>query len=270
MKNHYKKFLLLLLVSQFSFSQTQNKKVKVILLGTFHFGATSDKNSTKFEDVFSEKRQNELDIVAKKLSKNGIEKIFIEDTPYNQASRVLQFEDYKNDKLFDDKILKNEIVQVGFRTAKSSNAKLVCADFEQALPYDKISEWEKKNKDLKYPYSFFEIEYPFKEKRKKLSESTMSEFYIQINNQYSRQAIMFDYLHYALSYGIDSDYVGTDLATSYYDRNLKIFTNILRNIDLKTDNTVVVLFGSSHTAILRQFFENHPYFEIVELETILH
>jgi hypothetical protein len=137
------------------------------------------------------------------------------------------------------------------------------------LPYDKIEAWEKKNKEVKYPYSFFEVEYPFKEKRKKLAESTMSEFYIQINNRYTRQAILFDYLHYALSYGIDKEYVGTDLATSYYDRNLKIFTNILRNVDLNTDNTVVVLFGSSHTAILRQFFENHPYFEIVELENVL-
>ncbi|WP_310379219.1 DUF5694 domain-containing protein [Flavobacterium sp.] len=264
-----KKIIILLLLTQFTFAQTQNKKVKVILLGTFHFGATTDRNSTKFEDVFSEKRQNELDIVAKQLSKNAIEKIFIEDIVDNQAKRDLQFEDYKNNKIIDEKILKNEIVQVAFRTAKLSNAKLVCADFEQELPYDKIEAWEKKNKDLKYPYTFFEIEYPFKEKRKKLAESTLSEFYIQINNQYTRQAILFDYLHYALSYGTDKEYVGTDLATSYYDRNLKIFTTILRNIDLKTDNTIMILFGSSHTAILRQFFENHPYFEIVELETLL-
>jgi hypothetical protein len=84
-----KKIVILLLLSQFAFAQTQNKKVKVILLGTFHFGATTDRNSTKFEDVFSEKRQNELENVAKQLSRNGIEKIFIEDTPDNQAKRNL-------------------------------------------------------------------------------------------------------------------------------------------------------------------------------------
>ncbi len=264
-----KKIIIILFIAQIAFSQTQNKRIKVVLLGTFHFGATTDRNSTKFEDVFSEKRQNELDIVAQKLSKNGIEKIFIEDISDNQKNQEALFEAFKNNKITDEKILKNEIVQVAFRAAKLSNSKLVCADFKQELPYDKIEAWGKKNKDAKYPYSFFEIEYPFKEKRKKLAESTMSEFYIQINNQYTRQAILFDYLHYALSYGTDKEYVGTDLATSYYGRNLKIFTNILRNIDLKTDNTIVVLFGSSHTAILRQFFENHPYFEIIELENIL-
>ena len=139
-----KKFIILLLISQISYAQTQNKKIKVILLGTFHFGATTDRNSTKFEDIFSEKRQIEFDIVAKQLSKNGIDKIFIEDTPDNQTKRNLQFEDYKNNKITDEKVLKNEIVQVAFRTAKLSNAKLVCADFEQELPYDKIEAWEKK------------------------------------------------------------------------------------------------------------------------------
>ncbi len=264
-----KKIITLLFLTQLAFSQTQNKRIKVVLLGTFHFGATTDRNSTKFDDLFTEKRQSELDSVTQNLTKLGIDKIFIEDTPINQKQRETQFEDYKNNKITDQKVLKNEIVQVAFRTAKATNAQLVCTDFEQELPYDKIEAWENMHKNEKNPYSFFEIEYPFKEKLKKLSESTMSEYYIQLNNTYSRQAILFDYLHYTLSYGTDKEYVGTNFTTSYYDRNLKIFTNILRNIDLKIDKTVVVLFGSSHTAIMRQFFENHPYFEIVELETIL-
>ena len=129
--------------------------------------------------------------------------------------------------------------------------------------------WEKKHKDDKNPYSFFDAEYPFKTKRKKLSESTLGEYFIQLNNLYSRQAILYDYLHYALSYGTDNDYTGENLTSVLYDRNLKIFTNILRNTDIKTDNTVVVLMGTSHTAFLRQFFENHPYFEIIELENVL-
>jgi len=264
-----KKIIFLLFISHFAFAQTQNKKVKIVLLGTFHFGATTDRSSTKFEDLFSEKRQMELDSLSKKLAKGGIDKIFTEDIVSNQKKQDALFEQFKKNEITDQKILGNEIIQVAFRTAKLTNAKLVCADFEQELPYDKIEAWEKKHKDDKYPYSFFEIEYPFKEKRSKLSETSMIDYYIQINNTYSRQAILFDYLHYALSYGTNNEYVGEEFTVSYYDRNLKIFTNILRNIDLKTDNTIVVLFGSSHTAILRQFFENHPYFEIVELETIL-
>jgi hypothetical protein len=36
-----KKIVLLLFTSHFAFAQTQNKKVKIVLLGTFHFGATT-------------------------------------------------------------------------------------------------------------------------------------------------------------------------------------------------------------------------------------
>ena len=66
----------------------------------------------------------------------------------------------------------------------------------------------------------------------------------------------------------DDDFTGEQFTLSFYDRNLKIYNNILRNIDFKSDKVILVLFGAAHTNIMRQFFENHPYFEIVELETV--
>ena len=260
-------FLLLLLVT-LSYGQTKNKKIKVILLGTFHYGTTTDRNSTQFDDLFSEKRQNQLDSLAQKLNAFGVSKLFIEDEPANQKVQENQLELYKTGKLDDEKSLRDEIVQIAYRTSFLSNAKIVAVDFKQELPYDQINEYEKNHENEANPYLFFEGDYPFKQKRKKLAETPLMDYYIQLNNLYSRQATLYDYLHYALAYGTNDDYTGVNFTTSYYDRNLKIFTNILRNLDLKTDKTIVVLFGASHTAFLRQFFENHPYFEIIELETV--
>lgn len=265
---NFKYILFALVISTGLLAQTKNQKVKVVLLGTFHYGATSDRNSTKFEDLFSEKRQTELDSLSHKLSTLGVNKIFIEDIPSNQNLQDKEFELYKSGKLTDETKLKDEIVQIAYRTSVISNAKIVAADFKQELPYDKISEYEKIHENDVNPYLFFEAEYPFKEKRKKLVDTPLMDYYIQLNNLYSRQATMYDYLHYALGYGVNEDYTGVAFASSFYDRNLKIFTNILRNIDLKTDKTIVVLFGASHTTFLRQYFENHPYFEIIELETV--
>ena len=146
---------------------------------------------------------------------------------------------------------------------------MVAADFKLPLPYNKINEYEQKHKsDSVNIYPFFDLPYPFIEKRKALKDITLSEYYIQLNNKYSRQANMYDYLHYALWYGEGADYTGENLTAVHYDRNLKIFTNILRQINPKTDKTIVVLFGSSHTAMLRQFFESHPMFEIIELNDL--
>lgn len=252
-----------------AFAQTQNQKVKVILLGTFHYGATSDKGKTPFPDLFSSKRQKELDTIAKKLAKFNVDKFFLETPVSRQNRQDSLFAKYKSKTLTDTTALRDEQVQIAFRTAVINNAKLIATDIRQELPYAQIEKYEKDHQnDTTNSYPFFDIKYPFTVKQKKLNELSLLQYYIQLNNAYNRQAHMFDYIHYALGYGKGADYVGEAFALSWYDRNLKIFTNILRNTDVKNDKVVVVLYGSSHTALIRHFFEDHPYFEIVELEKI--
>jgi hypothetical protein len=268
-------FLIVILSVTSTFGQAvlvglPNQKIKVILLGTFHYGATSDRNSTSFPDLFSAKRQAELDIIAQKLVSAGVDKFMLECATEKQAGLSANFDFYKNAKMVDSAMLRNEITQIAYRTALLNNAKLVATDNPQELPYGKIEKYEKKHKnDTVNVYPFFEVKYPFTKKLKKLKEATLSEYYIQMNGLYYRQSIMYDYLHYALGYGVGNDFVGQSLTLSWNDRNLKIFTNILRNIDPKTNKTIAVLYGAAHTTAIRHFFEDHPYFEIVELDEVL-
>jgi Family of unknown function (DUF5694) len=251
-------------------AQTTNDKIKVILLGTFHYGATSDRNSTAFADLYSPKRQKQLDSIANALNRAGANKYFLETHFTRQPQQDSLYKLYVAGKLTDTvKDTRDERVQIAFRAAVKSNAVLVAADYRQELPYDKMNEYEQAHKaDTVSTYPFFDVPYPFTVKQPKLANSSLLQYYIQLNNLYNRQAHLYDYLHYAPGYGTDSAYVGENFTLSWYDRNLKIFTNILRSIDVKTDKVIVVLFGSSHTAVLRHFFESHPYFEIVELDGI--
>jgi Family of unknown function (DUF5694) len=253
-----------------TFGQSKPEKIKVVLLGTFHFGATSDRNSTKFADLFSKQRQLELDTIANALTNYGIDKFFLETEVSKQKWQDSLFALYKTNNLTNIEDLSDERVQIAFRTAVKKNTPMIAVDFKQNLPYDKINEYEQKHKnDSINMYPFFDIPYPFIEKRKGLKDLSLSNYYIQLNNEYSRQANMYDYLHYGLWYGQGDDYLGETLTAIHYDRNLKIFTNILRQLNPKTDKTIVLLFGNSHTTMLRQFFENHPLFKIVELENVL-
>lgn len=264
-----KKTLLLLLISLSTFAQTKNEKIKIILMGTFHYGATGDRNSTSFKDLFSEKRQKELEFMTAKLNDYGVKKIYVETDFRDQKKSDSLYNAYQNGKLKDSIWLKREEVQVAFRLGKIKNLPIVAADNRQNLDYAPMNEYEQNHKnDKTNPDSFFEIPYPFTEKLKKLSETPLSDYYIQLNSPYARQANQYDYLHYAMAYGEKEDFTGEQFTLSFYDRNLKIYNNILRNIDIKNDKVILVLFGAAHTNILRQFFENHPYFEIVELETI--
>lgn len=261
--------VLLALLASTVFGQTKSEKIEVILLGTFHYGETTDRISTKFPDLLSEKRQSELDTIANALNRYGVDKFFLETQVSRQAWQDSLFAAYKKNQLTRVEDLSDERVQIAFRTARKTNIPLIATDYKLELPYDKINEYEQQHKnDTVNVYPIFDAPYPFTEKRKGLKDLSLPSYYIQLNSEYTRQALLFDYLHYALSYGVGDDYTGENLTAVYYDRNLKIFTNILRGINPKTDKTIVVLYGSSHTAILRQFFESHPLFEIVELERV--
>lgn len=249
------------------------KKVKVVLLGTFHFGETSDRNKTVLTDLFSKKRQSELDDLVKSLNAAKPSKIFVEAPVSSQQRIDSLYNIYRRDKLKDTVILRNEIEQIGFRLARLSNLpSLRCVDYRQELPYEAMDKFEKgigADTTIKFP-PFFDIPYPFTDSTRKLSlkKMTLPQYLRGMNDEYHRQQFQFDYLHYAMSYGYKEDYTGADYTTAWYGRNLKIFTNILRDLQ-PSDQCIVILFGSSHTNTLRQFFENHPSFQILDLETIL-
>ena len=274
----YKKtlFLVLLVILNFnSFAQKEKfpAKIKVILLGTFHYGQTSDRNKTTFSDLFSPKRQAELDKLVKDLAATNPTKIFVESLPTNQVKLNSQYDLYQKNNLTDTIILRNEVQQIGFRLAKLAKLPTpIAVDYQQELPYDEMNKFEKgigADTTIKWP-PFFDIPYPFTDTTKNISlkKMSLSRYYVGMNSEYYRKRLQFDYFHYAMSYGYKDSYVGADYTTSWYNRNLKIYTNILRELK-PTDNCIVILFGSSHTNLLRQFFNDHPSFEIIELDQII-
>jgi hypothetical protein len=262
--------LLLLLLPQLLRAQVApDSVIRVVLVGTFHFGATTDRNSTAFPDLFSKRRQQELDRMAQALARLQPTKIFIEREPRRQRWVDSLYALYQRRQLRDSARLRDEIVQLAYRTAaRVPAARLVAADYKEELPYAQVEAYGKAHPDEAI-YPFFNTPYPFGTERKKLSDSTLLEYYLQINSPEAVQRSLYDYLHYAMGYGRDTTFVGARLTSVWYDRNLKIFNNILRGIDPRKDRTVLVLFGSGHTAVLRQFFASHPRFQLVELTTVL-
>ncbi|MEO6346625.1 MAG: DUF5694 domain-containing protein [Aquaticitalea sp.] len=263
--------LLLISISSSLIAQTVSKKINVILLGTFHYGATSDGHKTNFPDLFSEKRQHELELLTDTLVALKIDKIFIEREEQFQSKYDSLYQNYLIDQLKDTLVIRPEEIQIGFRLAKKSQLeKVYCVDVQQELPYDKLNEFEEKFKGkLDAPF-FSANEYPFTDPSEKLDlpHQNLSDYYAKLNNVYHQQARLYDYLHYAMSYVETNDYTGPEFSAVWYARNLKIFSQILKYL-ASEDQTILVLFGSSHTDVLKTFFESHPLFHIVDLETIL-
>ncbi|MDJ1485589.1 DUF5694 domain-containing protein [Cytophagaceae bacterium YF14B1] len=259
----------MLTVSAPANAQNESEKIQVYLLGTFHFGKTSDTHSTPFPDLFSARRQKELEQIATSIVQAGVNKLFVERSYTLREEMDSLGKLYMEHGLLDSMEKSNEIYQVGFRAKQKNPAiTIVPVDRKMELPSTELDEYEAMNPDSDFGGAFFKEPYKFSHKKKKLSESTLQEFLIDLNSELNRKLSQSDFLHYSLSYGDKSNFTGTRFTLSWYERNLIIFTNILRNIDPATDKKILILFGASHTAVLRQFFENHNRFQIIEIQNL--
>jgi hypothetical protein len=63
-------------------------------------------------------------------------------------------------------------------------------------------------------------------------------------------------------------YSRTDRVRNWYERNLRIFTNLNRVTEYGADRVLLII-GSGHLAILRDFAVAAPYFCLVDTEAYL-
>ncbi|MDQ2746978.1 MAG: DUF5694 domain-containing protein [Acidobacteriota bacterium] len=270
-------------------AEIPDKKIKIVLLGTFHFGATNDKNKTGFDDEFSPKRQAEISCIFEQLAKYNPDKIFVEQEPSEQAKWDKIYADYKNGIEPTGNDLKNEIFQIGVKTAKAANNPngVTCVDYqiptktEEAL---KTAETdverayinlvnaidnapEPKNTNEKFLFLPFRTSKDFKQY--KLAETNLLDYYLWMNSpEYIARNHYNNDNYLGLAIGQKNNYVGAEYVGLWYNRNLKILTNILRTASLE-DNRYLLIIGSAHVKVLRDFFAGNPYFEIVEVEDVL-
>ena len=62
--------------------------------------------------------------------------------------------------------------------------------------------------------------------------------------------------------GTQDGFEGADEATKFYQRNLRIYSNLNR-IPMTKDDRVFILMGAAHASFLRELLERSPKFEMV-------
>ena len=67
--------------------------------------------------------------------------------------------------------------------------------------------------------------------------------------------------------GAGDTYVGADLLAKWYDRNIRIFSDLQRIA--QPGDRVLVIFGAGHAAILRELIANDSRLELVEARRYL-
>lgn len=261
-------------------AQDKTREKEVLLIGTFHFNNPgADIAKTDKFDVLSEKSQNELTIIAKKIKEFAPDKIFVE-WDVNKASQLDSLYNlYLNNEYFayvekkypKEKIFKeNEIFQLAFRAAKlSGNKKVYAIDTHTEFPFDslliaidKAKQTDLKNKIFERIKQFENID---NENRKKYSFTNLI---VECNEKSSRDFDLASYITFFNTAGENNDFTGPNLVANWYKRNLLMFSFVQKFTE-KNDNKIVILVGASHAALFKHFIDLDENLKVVELKDIL-
>lgn len=248
-----------------AFAQNSNKP-QVMVLGTFHFDNPGlDLANIKIDDVPAPKRQKEITEIINLLKKFKPTKIAIEAT-FGSTKINQEYNDYLVGKY---QLTRNEIDQIGYRLAKESGHKQIYPiDRQGNFDFDKVVEFAVANgKKDAVDKLLAENQVRVKKEEAALKIKTFREIF-RYNN--STEYLIEDNRFYydLMDFGKDENYVGTNVVSDWYQRNLKIYTNITRITEGKSDR-ILVLYGSGHSFLLKQFLRDSGRYTVVEANKYL-
>jgi hypothetical protein len=247
--------------------------VKVLLLGTFHFAYPNldqhRTDSSHMLDVMSARRQQEIRQLLNVLAAFRPTRIYIEETSQQYADSL--YNAYLEGRYT---LGRNETDQLAFRLSKELHLPRVYAVDASNYAYDKYGDLID---------SLWNNRVPANPARDALMEQRYARLYNAGDSVQMENTIMESFLLMAdrqtlrrmhgayLTTGFNTvDNSGPDfLAMWWYNRNLRIFNNILKTKPA-ADDRIIVLFGNGHIPILKHCFEASPEFEVVELKRLFH
>ena len=248
------------------------------MLGTFHFTQAD----TTINDVRSARNQKSIQQLSDIIYKLSPDKIFIERKPEWEYKNHIDslYQEYRKGNLRQER---SEIWQVAGRTANRLNHSHL---FQAGNPdnydfhYARLERYAKaNNQDDKLLY-----------KGKGMTQLVMSKINFDsllINSNLldimrwinSRDIQQNSHAHYINVYPqigntnaftpanrIDSSYfIGTNLTTDWYTTNIMVYAKMLSQLDYN-EKSIFLIIGDEHIAIIRQMFQENPYFEVVDAE----
>ena len=239
---------------------------EILLLGSFHFLESSI-------DFYSSEIQNELDLITRKLLKFNPAVIAVEaaakaqeyiDKSYEifdlmdlQDRNKMQNETLGEIYMFGQKYLityNNESIQIGYRLGKMlAHSKVYAIDDDTIL-----------NMDVMYnkpPSSLKEAMNALHADMNKHMNDTIVDMYKYYNSEEWSKLNHSIYIQ-ANMISAGNNYAGAEMVTKWYERNLKIFSNIQRLAD--TYRRIFIIYGAGHLKILRDLINADSNLKLID------
>ncbi len=272
----------------------KDDRKEVVLLGLWHFSNPgADEYNTTVENYFSDRRQQEINQVNQALAKYNPSKVFVECMSSDQA----YFDSLYQEKDFDPQKLANsrgtsEHYQIGFKLSKMLGLNGVeCVDAPGLWLGSAANEVAAKQYPALDAAFTKKMEEHIHEENQFLKEHSIAEGLVRYNTKESLGLNHDIYISFfssiidqskeedfpvfykdekedRLAISPDQKYIGAELISEWYRRNIKIFSKVLERVE-EDDDRILIIFGQGHIPILRRMFDDHPKYRIVEVAEVL-
>jgi Family of unknown function (DUF5694) len=243
------------------------KKSKVMIMGTFHFNdGGRDEYKPKYSiNIKSPERQAEVKKLVELLATFKPTKVAIENMPKWQKFHDSLYAEFINNRYQPGA---NEIYQICYRLAAAMKHKKVftidapARGYEQELNIDSFALAHKQvYSNSLYSKMFFALY------AKDDSLKSVWPLRTTLAYQNNPERLLLGLGHYLIGdfkVAADGYYPGADGATSWWNRNLRIFSNILQLAAESKEERIFVLIGAGHLPILRFMAMACPEIEFVD------
>jgi len=256
-------FVAILAISEASWAQS-DARPEILVLGTYHMANPGhDVHNLQADDVLAPKRQKEIAQLIEVLKSFHPTKIAIESIG---TRRVDQYSDYLAGKY---ELSSNEIEQIGFRLAKElGHHTIYPVDEDGDFPWKRLVNYVKAN-GLAEKFDAMEAKGAAEVKNAEnfLRSHTVLEMLEYINSDSMAAKGIAGYYAY-VPYGDRFDYAGPDLLAAWYQRNIRIYHNIVKLIESPNDR-ILVIYGAGHLGWLRQNITNHATVKLRKLADLI-
>lgn len=248
-------------------SQISSGKPKILVLGTFHMGTTSDMFRKELDNHLSDKRQQEMLEVIELMKKFNPTKIAVEVERQNNDTINEKYKQYLAGQY---ELERSEVYQLGFRIAAAlHHEEIFCVDWMGqggTRSVGEVYEWAKENQPELFASLFGWIQNSHL-KGKENEYKSILDMYRDINDPAYLKQNHIMYLNMARIKSVD-DYIGMDWLIWWYQRNLIMFSN-LSDLGTSSDERVLFIVGGGHVEILSNFLKESELFELEPVEKYL-
>lgn len=233
---------------------------QVLVLGTYHFANPGlDVVQTEVADVLAAEKQAEIREIVDALARFRPTRITVEHVPAAADRLDSLYTAYRAGR---HELGRNETEQLAFRLAAMlDHPRVFPIDHRGEFPFGAVMEYAQVHDPDFVGFVQQEIGRITEESNRQQRELAIGEI-LRLGNDPAKLASDHAmYLRFA-RVGAGDSYVGADLLAKWYDRNIRIFTNLQRVAE--PGERVLVLIGTGHAPILRELITYDPGMTLIE------